>query len=92
MGRRTKIVATLGPATDSRATLASLMDAGMDVARLGLAHNTLEEVLERYRRIREIATERLHTVGVLVDLPGPKVRLAAFGDHPIEMPPVTASR
>ena len=83
MTRRTKIVATIGPASDDRKTLADLMDAGMDVARLGLAHNTLEEVLERYRRIRQVAEETGHVVGVLVDLPGPKVRLGSFGDSSV---------
>lgn len=85
MARRTKIVATIGPASDSESTLAALMDAGMDVARLGLAHNTLDEVMERYRRIRRVAEERGHDVGILVDLPGPKVRLANFGDDPVSL-------
>lgn len=85
MSRRTKIVATIGPSSDSPATLAALMDAGMDVARLGLAHNTLDEVLERYRRIRHTADELGHNVGILADLPGPKVRLGAFGDQPVEL-------
>jgi pyruvate kinase len=83
MSRRTKIVATIGPASDSEKILGELMDAGMDVARLGLAHNTLDEVMERYRRIRKVAAEGNHTVGILVDLPGPKVRLASFGDHSV---------
>jgi pyruvate kinase len=86
MSRRTKIVATIGPASDSPTTLAALMDAGMDVARLGLAHNTLDEVLARYARIRAVAEEHGHTVGILADLPGPKVRLGAFGDRPVMLP------
>lgn len=85
MSRRTKIVATIGPASDDPSTLAALMDAGMDVARLGLAHNTLDEVLERYRRIRKVSDETGHNVGILIDLPGPKVRLGTFGDQPLEM-------
>lgn len=85
MPRRTKIVVTIGPASDSPAVLSALMDAGMDVARLGLAHNTIPEVLERYRRIRQVARDHGHTVGVLVDLPGPKVRLGSFGDRPVEL-------
>lgn len=85
MSRRTKIVATIGPASDDPSTLAALMEAGMDVARLGLAHNALDEVLERYRRIRKVAEETGHNVGVLVDLPGPKVRLGNFGDAPIAL-------
>ncbi|MCP4436207.1 MAG: pyruvate kinase [Actinomycetia bacterium] len=82
MSRRTKIVATIGPTSDDRSTLAALMEAGMDVARLGLAHNSLDEVMERYRRVRSVAAEHGRNVGVLVDLPGPKVRLANFGDVP----------
>ncbi len=57
----------------------------MDVARLGLAHNTLDEVMERYRRIREVADREGRNVGILIDLPGPKVRLGNFGDHPMHL-------
>ncbi|MGI9579538.1 MAG: pyruvate kinase [Microthrixaceae bacterium] len=82
MSRRTKIVATIGPASDDPRVLADLMEAGMDVARLGLAHNTLDEVMDRYHRVRAVAAEQGRNVGILVDLPGPKVRLANFGDKP----------
>ena len=82
MTRRTKIVATIGPASDDPRVLADMMEAGMDVARLGLAHNTLDEVMDRYHRVRAVAAEMGRNVGVLVDLPGPKVRLANFGDKP----------
>lgn len=86
MSRRTKIVATIGPASDDPSTIGALMDAGMDVARLGLAHNSIDEVLERYRTVRRVAEEKGHNVGILIDLPGPKVRLGNFGDDPIEVP------
>ena len=59
--------------------LRALVDAGMDVARIGLAHGTLEEALGRMRRVRQVAQEAGRRVGVLVDLPGPKVRTASFG-------------
>ena len=78
MERRTKIIATIGPARDSETTLRELVDAGMDVARLGLAHGTLDEALERYRRIRKISKDMGKRVGILVDLPGPKIRSAPF--------------
>ena len=78
MERRTKIIATIGPASDSETTLRELVDAGMDVARLGLAHGTLDEALERYRRIRKISKDMGKRVGILVDLPGPKIRSAPF--------------
>tara|TARA_B100000287_G_scaffold435428_1_gene503679 strand:- start:2046 stop:3488 length:1443 start_codon:yes stop_codon:yes gene_type:complete len=78
MERRTKIIATIGPASDSETTLRELVNAGMDVARLGLAHGTLDEALERYRRVRKISKDMGKRVGVLVDLPGPKIRSAPF--------------
>ncbi len=80
MRRRTKIVATIGPASDDEATLGAMIRAGMDVARIGLAHNTIDEGLERFRRVRKAATAEGTRVGILVDLPGPKVRAGTFGD------------
>ncbi|RMH70406.1 MAG: pyruvate kinase [Actinomyces sp.] len=86
MHRRTKIVATIGPASADEATLRAMIRAGLDVARLGLAHGSLDEALERYHRIRRVADDEGRRVGILVDLPGPKVRLASFGDEPVEIP------
>jgi pyruvate kinase len=76
--RRTKIVATIGPASESPSTLTALIDAGMDMARLGLAHGPVEESIAKLERIRAAAAERGRYVGVLADLPGPKVRAGAF--------------
>lgn len=76
--RRTKIVATIGPASDSPEALRSLIEHGMDVARIGLAHGSLEEHLEKYNTIRAVAAEMGREVGILADLPGPKVRCAPF--------------
>src|SRR5919202_3285968 len=78
MERRTKIVATVGPASEDRSTLRGMVEAGMNMARLSLAHGPVEETLERMRRVREAAAEVGKTVGVLADLPGPKVRAASF--------------
>ena len=83
MQRRTKIVATIGPASEGETTLADMMAAGMDVARIGLAHGTLDEAIERYRRIRKVSEEVGRPVGILVDLPGPKVRAANFGEDSV---------
>ena len=80
MLRRTKIVATIGPASEDDATLRAMIGAGMNVARLGLAHGTVDEAVNRFRRIRRIAEEEGSRVGILVDLPGPKVRAAGFGE------------
>ena len=86
MLRRTKIVATIGPASEDESTLRAMIDAGMDVARLGLAHGTLDDAIERYHRIRKVAEEEAHRVGILVDLPGPKVRAANFGETGVTLP------
>lgn len=74
--RRTRIVATIGPASDDPATLRALAAAGMDVARVTLAHGSVDEAVARVRRLREVAPE----VGILADLPGPKIRTAPFTD------------
>jgi pyruvate kinase len=80
MLRRTKIVATIGPASEDDATLRAMIGAGMNVARLGLAHGTVDEAVNRFRRIRRISEEEGSRIGILVDLPGPKVRAAGFGE------------
>ncbi len=76
--RRTKIVATIGPASDDPTIIGSLIGAGMDMARLGLAHGPIEETIERIARIRTAASEARRHVGIMVDLPGPKVRAGTF--------------
>jgi pyruvate kinase len=76
--RRTKIVATLGPASSSTADLEALLDAGMDVARFGLAHGTPQSHLDRMAELRELADRRGRIIGILADLPGPKVRAGEF--------------
>lgn len=86
MNRRTKIVATIGPASEDEATLRAMIRAGMDVARLGLAHNTIDEGLERFHRIRKVSEDEGRRVGILVDLPGPKVRAGNFGDTGVDVP------
>ncbi|MFT5200821.1 MAG: pyruvate kinase [Candidatus Aldehydirespiratoraceae bacterium] len=86
MQRRTKIVATIGPASSDESTLREMIRAGMDVARIGLAHGTIDDGLERLHRIRKVAADEGRRVGILVDLPGPKVRAASFGEDGVDMP------
>ena len=83
MTRRTKIIATIGPVSETETVLREMIRAGMDVARLGLAHGSIEEAMDRLKMIRSIAKEENKNVGILVDLPGPKIRLASFGDSPV---------
>jgi pyruvate kinase len=73
--RRTKIVATLGPASREPEVLRQLFDAGVDVFRLNFAHGTPEQQAETVRRVRETSQEVGREVGILGDLPGPKLRL-----------------
>jgi pyruvate kinase len=66
--------------------LRALINAGVDVTRLGLAHGTIDDALQRYHRIRRVAEEEGKHVGIIVDLPGPKVRAASFGNTPVDLP------
>ena len=81
--RRAKIVCTLGPAADSYDQIKALVEAGMDIARFNLSHGSQLEHEERYHRVRKAADETGRSVGVLVDLQGPKIRLGAFADGPV---------
>src|SRR5262245_37720571 len=85
MARRTKIIATIGPASDSETVLKDMISAGMDVARIGLAHQGLDVALERFRRIRAAAASLDREVGILVDLPGPKIRAGAFPEDGVQL-------
>jgi pyruvate kinase len=81
--RRAKIVCTLGPAADSYDQIKALVEAGMDIARLNLSHGSPLEHEERYRRVRKASDETGRSVGILVDLQGPKIRLGTFADGPV---------
>ena len=83
--RRTKIVATIGPATSSEEALRALLQAGMNVARLNFSHGTPEEHRETIERLRRLAEELAIPVAILQDLPGPKVRIGAFADGSVEL-------
>jgi pyruvate kinase len=73
--RRTKIVATVGPASSSPEVLRELLEAGVDVFRLNFAHGTPEDQAENVRRIRAASADAGREVGIMGDLPGPKLRL-----------------
>jgi pyruvate kinase len=75
VGRRTKIVATVGPASRDPEVLRQLFEAGVDVFRLNFAHGTADDHAETVRRIRSVSAETGREVGILGDLPGPKLRL-----------------
>jgi pyruvate kinase len=81
--RRAKIVCTLGPATDTYDQIKALVEAGMDVARLNMSHGTHADHEDRYHRVRKAADESGHSVGILADLQGPKIRLGRFTEGPV---------
>ena len=83
--RRAKIVCTMGPAVESPEKVRELIAAGMNMARLNLSHGSYEEHQLRYDRVREAAKEAGVAVAILVDLQGPKIRLARFKDGPHDL-------
>ena len=78
MLRRTKIVATLGPASERPKILRKMIKSGLDVARLNFSHGSAEEHRERARNLREAADDCGRDVGLLGDLQGPKIRVRRF--------------
>jgi len=83
MLRRTKIVATVGPATDDIAVLTDMMHAGLDVVRLNASHGSIEDHRRRLRMVREAAQQADKCIGVLLDLGGPKIRIESFRDKKV---------
>ena len=80
------MVATVGPASDDPATLTAMIAAGMDMARMSLSHGTPDETLARIARVRQAADAAGKVVGVLADLPGPKIRAAEFPEGGVHLP------
>jgi pyruvate kinase len=78
--RRTKIVATIGPACEAPGVLDALIEAGIDVARLNTAHGSREEMAARFASVRAAAARAGRHVGVMVDLAGPKLRIGDMAD------------
>ena len=87
MDRRTKIVATIGPASREPETLVRMVEAGMDVARLNFSHGTAELHAETAERVRDAAGRAGRPVAILQDLPGPKLRIGALRDDVAELKP-----
>ena len=81
--RRTKILATLGPATDKPGVLEDLFEAGIDVVRLNFSHGSAQDHIDRATRVREISKKTGRRVGILADLQGPKIRIERFKDNKV---------
>jgi len=87
MIRRTKVVATLGPASSDAKTLTRMIDAGLDVVRINFSHGSPDEHRARVNLVRTLARKAGRAVGVLVDLQGPKIRVGKFKDGKITLEP-----
>jgi pyruvate kinase len=83
--RRAKIVATLGPATDSPEVMRGLLEAGVNVARLNMSHGTHAEHLNRLELVRNAADETGLGIAVFADLQGPKIRVGTFANGPVQL-------
>ncbi len=81
----TKIVCTIGPASQSPEMLAQLIKAGMNVARINMSHGTHETHAETIRRIRTVASELGAAIAILVDLQGPKLRVATLPEEGVQL-------
>lgn len=85
MPRRTKIIATLGPATDDAKVLEAMIRAGVDVVRLNFSHGAAADHVRRVELVRQCATAAGKDVGILADLQGPKIRIDRFREGSIEL-------
>jgi pyruvate kinase len=85
MIRRAKIVATLGPATSSYDSIRAIIEAGVDVARMNLSHGSYEVHEEIYKTVRKASADLGKSLGIFVDLQGPKIRLTKFKNGPVTL-------
>src|SRR5690606_21672751 len=83
--RRTRILATLGPASDGPGVLDALLQAGVDAVRLNVSHGNRDERRARATAVREASARLGKEVGILADLPGPKIRIDRFRDGRVEL-------
>jgi len=84
---KTKIVCTIGPASDSPEILEKMIRAGMNVARLNFSHGNFESHADTIRKIRAASEVAERRVAIMADLPGPKIRIGEFAEEPIELEP-----
>src|ERR1041385_5710779 len=81
--RRTKVVATLGPASSEQAIIARLFEAGADVFRINMSHTPHDKMRALVTAIRAVEAEQGRPIGILVDLQGPKLRVGSFADDAV---------
>ncbi len=83
--RKTKIIATIGPASDNEETFAALCRAGLDVARLNFSHGTHEEHKKKFDLIKKVRSKLCLPIPIMLDTKGPEYRIKTFEDHKVEI-------
>jgi pyruvate kinase len=81
--RRTKIIATLGPASDGESVLSDMVDAGVDIVRMNMSHGSVEAHMMRVALVRKLAQQAGRFIAIMADLQGPKIRIARFSHHKV---------
>ena len=81
--KKTKIICTLGPASDTEEVLSALIDAGMNVARLNFSHGTHEEHAQKIAKIKKVRNEKHVPLPIMLDTKGPEFRIKTFADGKI---------
>ncbi len=85
MFNRTKIICTIGPASEKPAVLSKMIDAGMDCVRLNFSHGTYEQFTSVIERIRAVSAEKKQEIGIIQDLQGPKIRIGTIAKEGIKV-------
>ena len=85
MDKKTKVVCTIGPASENKEMLTKLVNEGMNVARLNFSHGDYDEHLKRVNLIREVSKERKKPIGIMLDTKGPEIRLGVFEDGGVQL-------
>ena len=85
MNKKTKVICTMGPASDDKDVLKQMMENGMNIARFNFSHGTHKEHLIRVNRIKELRDELGYNIGILQDTKGPEIRLGIFKDGKVEL-------
>jgi len=83
--RKTKIVCTIGPASNDEQKIKSLIESGMNVARVNMSHGTNEEHIQTIRMIKRVREQIKKPVGIMVDLKGPEIRIGKFEKNKITL-------
>src|SRR6056297_992774 len=83
--KKTKIVATLGPASSDREVLSQMIDEGVNVCRINFSHGTHQELLETIQLVKSLRSEKKRSVAILADLQGPKLRVGTVENNSVEL-------